>query len=239
MQVVILCGGQGTRLRPKTEEIPKPLIPIGERPILWHLMKVYARHGHKDFILCLGHLGEMIREYFSKPENVEPGWNIEFADTGVGSTKAERLLKVRDLIKGENFLLAYGDDLSSVNINEIVDCHVKNNKIVTLMAINPVSQFGIIEIDGSDAVTNFKEKPKLSHWINAGYYVFNKRIFDYLQPDFELEKEPLEKLAAENQIVAFKFDGFFKTMNTLKDVLEFNNMWDSGELKEILYPNES
>jgi glucose-1-phosphate cytidylyltransferase len=239
MQVVILCGGQGTRLRPKTEELPKPLIPIGEKPILWHLMKTYSRHGHKDFILCLGHLGEKIREYFSKPENVEQDWNIEFADTGVNSTKAERLLKVRDLINDDNFLLAYGDDLSSVNINEVVDCHVKSNKVVTLMAINPVSQFGIIEIDGNDAVTNFKEKPKLSHWINAGYYVFNKKIFDYLQPDFELEKEPLEKLANENQIVAFRFDGFFKTMNTLKDVIELNEMWDSGELKKTLYPSES
>ena len=238
MQVVIFCGGQGTRCWPATETTPKPLISVGDKPILWHLMKTYAMHGHKDFVLCLGYLGEKIREYFSNPENVEAGWNIQFVDTGVSSTKGERLLRVKDFVKDDNFLLAYGDDLSDVDINKMVDAHVKGGKVVTLMTINPESQFGILEMDGDDVV-KFKEKPKLDHWINAGYYVVNRKIFNYLSPDVELEGEPFEKLAAERQIAAVKFDGFFKTMNTLKDVMEFNSMWNSGELKKILYHSES
>jgi glucose-1-phosphate cytidylyltransferase len=183
-------------------------------------------------------LGDKIKEYFSKPENKEPDWNVQMVDTGLKSTKGERLLKVQNLIKDDNFLLAYGDDLSDVDINKIIDFHRKNGKIVTLMTINPVSQFGIIEIDKNNVVVKFKEKPRLDHWINAGYYVMNRKIFGYLKPEYELEGESFEKLAQERQIIAFKFDGFFKTMNTLKDVIEFNKMWESGELKRVLYPNE-
>jgi glucose-1-phosphate cytidylyltransferase len=222
---------------PQTETLPKPLIPVGERPILWHLMNTYSKCGHTDFILCAGYMWEKIRDYFSKPGNTEPGWNVRVVDTGTKSTKGERLLKVKDMVKDEIFLLAYGDDLSDVDINKIVEFHGKAGKIVTLMTINPVSQFGVIEME-DDLVVKFKEKPKLSQWINAGYYVMNRKIFDYLSPSVELEGEPFERLAKERQIAAFKFDGFFKTMNTLKDVIEFNKMWESGELKKILYPSE-
>lgn len=238
MQVVIFCGGKATRLRPYSDELPKALIQIGDRPILWHLMKIYSRHGHNDFILCLGYLGNTIREYFQNPENREADWNITFVDTGEDSNKAERLRRVKDFIKEDNFLVAYGDDLSNVNINDVVKFHLDNNRIVTLTAVNPMSQFGIVELNGNE-VTQFKEKPKLDHWTNGGYFVFNKKIFDYLRSDWELEKEVFEKLVSEKQIVAFKHSGFWMTMNTLKDVIELNELWSNGELKRILYHKET
>lgn len=235
MQVVILCGGKGIRLWPMTEKIPKPLIPIGDRPILWHIMKKYSQQGHKDFILCLGHLGNKIKDYFQNPENVENDWNITFVDTGLNSNKAERLRRIQKFIMDDNFFVAYGDDLSDVDVNEVLKFHKKNNKIVTLTAVNPVSNFGILEINGNTEVAKFKEKPRLNHWINGGYFVFNKRIFNFLKEGWDLEKDVFEDLTEKRQIVAFKHDGFWMYMNTLKDVNELNEMWKSGELQKIIY----
>ena len=234
MQVVIFCGGKGTRLRPYTEDLPKPMIPIGDKPILWHIMKIYSQYGHKDFILCLGHFGKKIREYFIDKKNIERDWYITFVDTGLDSTKGERLRKVKNLIKDDNFFVVYGDDLSDVNINEVLDFHKKNNKIVTLTAINPISHFGILEMNG-DEIINFKEKPKLDHWVNGGYFVFNKKIFDYLKDGWDLEKETFEQLVKEKQINAFKHKGFWMTMNTFKDFIELKELWDKEELQNILY----
>jgi glucose-1-phosphate cytidylyltransferase len=234
MQVVILCGGKGTRLRPYTEDLPKAMIPIGEKPIVWHIMKTYSQHGHKDFILCLGHMGKKIREYFEKKNNIEKDWHITFVDTGLDSTKGERLKKVRDLIKDDDFFVVYGDDLSDVDVNEVLNFHKKNNKIATLTAINPISQFGILEMNENEIIS-FKEKPKLEHWINGGYFVFNKKIFDYLKDGWDLEKETFEQLVKERQINAFKHDGFWMTMNTFKDIIELKELWDKGELQNILY----
>ena len=234
MQVVIFCGGEGTRLRPYTEDLPKPMIPVGNRPILWHIMKIYSQHGHKDFILCLGYLGEKIREYFQNKKNIEKDWYITFVDTGLDSTKGDRLRKVKDFIKDDNFFVVYGDDLSDVNVNEVLDFHKKNNKIVTLTAINPIYQFGILELNDNEIIS-FKEKPKLEHWINGGYFVFNKKIFDYLKDNWDLEKETFEKLVKEGQINAFKHNGFWMTMNTFKDVIELNELWYKGKLQNILH----
>jgi len=235
MQVVILCGGGGTRLLPKTEKIPKPLIPIGGKPIIWHIMKVYSHFGHKDFILCLGYLGNKIREYFQNPENVEENWNITFVDTGLKTTKGERLRRVKDYIKNEIFLVSYGDDLSDVNINDVIKFHKKNNKIATLTTVNPICHFGVIETNDNNEIIGFKEKPKLEYWINGGYFVFNKKIFDYMEEDWDLEKETFEALAKDRQISAFKHTGFWNSMNTLKDAMELNEMWKRNELKKILW----
>jgi len=234
MQVVILCGGKGTRLLPKTEEIPKPLINLGGKPILWYIMKIYSKHGHKDFILCLGHLGDKIRKYFQNPENVEKDWDIRFIDTGLENSKGERLRKVKDYIKGDTFLVSYGDDLSDVNINEVIDFHKKNDKIATLTAINPIFQYGVLDTNDNDEIIGFKEKPKLEHWINGGYFVFSKKIFDYIEEGWDLERETFEALAKERQISAFKHTGFWKSMNTLKDTIELNEMWEKNDLKKIL-----
>jgi len=225
MQVVILCGGKGTRLSELTEEIPKPLVEVGDKPILHHLMNLYAKAGHKDFILCLGYKGDKIKEHFKDNKD----WNIDFVDTGEDSNKAERLMKVKDKIKDDNFLLSYGDDLSDVDINKVIELHKEKNKIVTLTAVQLQSPFGVLEINNNQEVTEFKEKPKLPNLMNGGFYVMKKEIFDHIKEGDDLEKETFKGLAKKNQISAFKHSGFWKSMNTLKDVIELNELYEEGD----------
>jgi glucose-1-phosphate cytidylyltransferase len=225
-QVVILCGGKGTRLKELTEEIPKPLIEIGGKPILWHIMKIYSHYGFNDFILCLGYKGEKIKEYFKDHHN---SWNIQYIETGEDSLKSERLKQVKPLIKDENFLLAYGDDVSDVNLKEVFNFHLKNKKIATITACPLYSQFGILEINEKDEITEFKEKPRIENlWFNGGFMVLNKDIFNYLDKG-ELEKEVFSFLSKEKQIQAFKHNGFWKSMNTFKETKELNDLWDSNK----------
>jgi len=224
MEVVILCGGKGTRLSEYTQDMPKPLIEIGGKPILMHLMKFYASFGHKDFVLCLGYKGKNIEEYF---KNIKD-WNIKFVDSGENSNKAERLMKAKDHIKNDTFLVSYGDDLSDVNIKEAITFHNKKNKIVTLTAVPFISPFGVLELNAKDEVVRFKEKPKLDYFINGGFYVMNKKVFGFIKQGYDLEKETFEDLVKQNQIVAFRHNGFWKSMNTLKDVLELNELYSKG-----------
>lgn len=226
MQAVILCGGKGTRMGEYTQSIPKPMIEVGGKPILMHLMELYAGFGHKEFILCLGYKAEIIEKYFKGNKECS-GWHIEFAHTGEGSNKAERLLKVKDKIKAA-FLLSYGDDISDVDINEVIRFHNAKKKIVTLTAVPLISPFGIIELNKSNEVTRFREKPKLEHFMNGGFYVMQKKVFGYIKPGYDLEKEAFEELAKDRQIAAFKHDGFWKSMNTLKDAIELNEMYDQS-----------
>lgn len=218
---------------PRTEEVPKPLIYVGDRPILWHIMKLYSKHGHKDFILLLGFKGKMIEDYFSDPDNREPDWNIVFLDTGIKTGKGERILMSKDLINGDKFLLAYGDDLCSVDINEVIDFHEANNKMVTLTSVKLTSNFGIVDMDNTGTVRQFKEKPTLDYWISGGYLVMNKEVLDHIGPGMD-ETDAFELLAKRGQVQAFKFDGFWKTMNTIKDMQVLNDMWKSGELQKEL-----
>jgi len=224
MQVVILCGGKGTRLSEYTEQIPKPLIEIGGKPILSHIMEMYAGFGHKEFILCLGYKGDKIKDYFKD----EKRFKIHFVDTGVNTNKGERILAARSLIKDENFFVAYGDDLSDVNIKKLQEFHLKNGKIVTLTAVQLESPFGIIEINKNNEVTKFKEKPKLEHFMNGGFYIFNKKIFGFITKGQDLEKDVLENLSKEKMVSAFIHKGFWKSMNTLKDVIELNEMFSKN-----------
>ena len=224
MEVVILCGGKGTRLNEYTQSIPKPLIEIGKKPILMHLMEFYASYGHKDFILCLGYKGEKIKEFFKNNKD----WKIEFVDTGEDSNKAERLAKVENMIKNDMFIVSYGDDLCDVNLNELKKFHNAKKKIVTLTAVPMISPFGIIELDSNNEVVSIVEKPKLKSLMNGGFYIMKKRVFDYIKPGFDLEKEVFDDLVRHKQIAAFKHDGFWKSMNTLKDVMELNEMHDAG-----------
>ena len=224
MSVIILCGGKGTRMWPSTKEIPKPMAEIGGKPLLWHLMKMYAHHGFTDFILCLGYLSEQILNYFV---NNEEGWNIQFVFTGLDVDKSQRLLAVKDHIKTETFLVSYGDDLSNVNVKELVNFHNSHDKLVTLTSVPLYSQFGVLDMEGHE-VQSFREKPRIEeYWINGGFFVFNKDIFNYLHLG-ELEDEVFKKLAEDKQIAAHKFDGFWKGMNTSKDCQEFNKLFDSG-----------
>ena len=227
MQVIVLCGGKGTRLSEYTEEIPKPLINVGHKPILWHLVNIYKKFGHKDFIFCLGYKGDKIKEYFQNEKDV----NIEFIDTGLETNKAERIQKVKHLIKDDDFFVTYGDDLSDVDLKKLLEFHKKNKKIVTLTAVNPESQYGILELNNKDEVIGFKEKPKLDNFINGGFYIFNKKIFKCMKKGYDLESNILRDLAKNKQIAAFRHKGFWKSMNTLKDVIELNELYKKGQLK--------
>ncbi len=234
MKVVILCGGKGTRLSEKTEEIPKPLVEIGDRPILWHIMKIYSHYGFKEFVLLLGYKGEKIEEYFSKSRNIEKDWKIHFADTGLDANKAERINQVKDIVmedKDENFFLAYGDDVSDVDVKKILESHKKSRKIVTLTAVNLMSPYGILEVDENNDITEFIEKPMLDHWINGGFFVINKKIFRHMKKGWEIENEVFEELVKEKGIAAFKHRGFWKSMNTLKDTIDLNELWKNNDAK--------
>lgn len=246
MQVVILCGGKGTRLREYTEEIPKSLVEVGGKPILWHIMKIYSYYGFNDFILCLGYKKEKIKEYFAQrhwrdnnftlKDNkielhscTEEDWKIIFVDTGQDSSKSERLAKVKDYIEGDTFLVAYGDDVCDVNVGQVVEKHNSHGKVATLTAIPLYSQFGILETNEKGEIVTFKEKPRLEKmWFSGGFFIFNRKIFDYLNKG-ELENEVFESLAAERQIVAYHHDSFWKCMNTFKDVQELNECWEKGK----------
>ena len=224
MKVVVLCGGKGTRLSEYTGKIPKPLIEVGNKPILWHIVQMYKSHGFNDFIFCLGYKGDMIKKYFSREKVAD----IQFLDTGVDSNKTERILKAKSLIKDDDFFVTYGDDLSDVDLQKLYRLHRKSKSTVTLTAVNLESPFGILEFDKKGKVTGFREKPKLEHFMNGGFYVFSREIFKHLDPKKDLEKENFSKLAKKGKITAYRHNGFWKSMNTLKDVIELNEMYEKG-----------
>lgn len=223
MKTVILCGGRGTRLGEHGATVPKALINIGGKPIIWHLLKYYAHFGHQDFILCLGFLGNKIKHYLT--ENKED-WQITFAETGLDTNTGGRIKRIEKYLNGENdFFVTYGDGLANVDIKMLFDFHKTHSKTATLTAVHPFSTFGLIKFDDENAVTEFQEKPRLKEWVNGGFFVFNRQIFDYLDEDCILEREPLENLANERQLIAFQHTGFWKCMDTFKDNLEFNQLW--------------
>ena len=229
MQVVILCGGKGTRMGSLTTETPKPLLKVGDKAVLWHLLKRFSSFGHNEFILCLGYLGDQIQEYFSQTENREKNWKIHFVDTGLESTKSERIMKIQHLITEENFLLSYGDDLSAVDVPALTNFHLQHGKAVTLTSVPLYSNFGVLELNEKNQVKKFREKPRLSeYWINGGFYVCNKEVLQHLHKG-EFEEKVLPELANREEVVAFKFEGFWKSMNTNKDVLEFNQLVEQSK----------
>lgn len=225
MKTVILCGGRGTRLRELTEQIPKPLVEVGGRPILWHIMKIYAHHGFNDFVLALGYKGGLIREYFERDSN---GWNIEFADTGLDTNTGGRIKKVQDLIVDGQFMATYGDGVSNIPLNKLVSHHNSTGALATITCIKPRSQFGVVEVDDRGLVSAFAEKPLLPFWVNGGFFVFNRGVFDFIGENDTLEREVFERLASGRRIAAFKFDGFWNCMDTFKDVQSLNDLWNSG-----------
>jgi glucose-1-phosphate cytidylyltransferase len=220
MKVVILCGGKGTRMG--NDELPKALFTIGNRPILWHIMNIYAHYGFSDFILCLGYEGNKIRDYFAKIRNLK----ITFVDTGLNTNTAGRISRIRNYIKEEDFLATYGDGLADIGLLRLVNFHKSHQKIATITAVKPCSPFGIVGIDShTNTVTHFEEKPVLDHWINGGFFVFNRKIFNYLDKDDVLEKDTFRRLVRDRQLCAFKHRGFWKCMDTYKDSLELNELW--------------
>jgi glucose-1-phosphate cytidylyltransferase len=228
MKVVILCGGKGTRLREETEYRPKPLVDIGGRPILWHIMMGYASFGFDEFVLCLGYKGEMIKEYFGADEF--SGWKITFADTGEETNTGGRVKRVEPYVDGERFLCTYGDGVSDVDIRALVAFADKKKKIAVMTGVHPWSKYGQLKVDDDCIVEEFIEKPKLHDYINGGFFVFDRRLFDYLDDDCVLEHAPFERLAAEREIALYKHEGFWHSMDTYKDYEELNAYAEQGPL---------
>lgn len=251
LKVVLLAGGQGTRLREETEFRPKPLVEVGGRPILWHIMKHYDHYGFRDFVVCLGYRGNMIKEYFLNYEafsndfsiflgrehrivyhdaHGEQNFQVTLAETGLDAMTGGRVKRVEKYIDGDTFMVTYGDGLSDVSIQALLDFHHHHGRLATVTTVRPVSRFGILEVADDGKVMSFSEKPQLDGWVNAGFFVFSKRIFDYLdRDDCVLEREPLERLAHEGQLVAYRHTGFFFAMDTYREYKYLNEVWDSGK----------
>ena len=257
MKVVILAGGFGTRLSEETGVRPKPLVEIGEMPILWHIMKMYAAYGHNDFIICCGYKGYMIKEFFSNyylkssdvtfdlknnkmelhSNSVEP-WKVTLIDTGDNSMTGGRVKRVKDYIGNETFFLTYGDGVSDVNIKELLKFHKEQKTYATLTAVQPPGRYGAFNLESKQKlITSFREKPTgddSEHgqevaWINGGFFVLEPEIFDYIEGDLTVwERDPMEKLATENQLSAYKHAGFWQSMDSLRDKQVLVEIWESG-----------
>jgi glucose-1-phosphate cytidylyltransferase len=225
MKVVILAGGYGTRISEESHLLPKPMIEIGGKPILWHIMKIYLAHKIDDFVICLGYKGEKIKEYFEQFDSKL--WNVQLIDTGLNTMTGGRLKRIQDKID-DTFCVTYGDGLSDVNLNNLITFHKEKKSLATLTAIHPPERFGVLNLSG-DYVKEFHEKHTgESSWINGGFFVFEPEIFDYLQNDSTvLERTPLETLAKEQKLAAFKHNGFWHPMDTLRDKKHLEDLWTS------------
>ena len=226
MKAVILAGGYGTRISEESYLKPKPMIEIGGKPILWHILKTYSKYDINEFVICCGYKGEQIKEYFSKLDSTS--WDIQLVDTGLDTLTGGRLKRIQDHID-DTFCVTYGDGLSDIDISRLISFHKEKNILATLTAIHPPERFGVLNLSG-DYVTEFHEKHSgVDSWINGGFFVFEPGIFDYLQDDLTvLEKTPLETLAKEKKLTAFKHNGFWYPMDTQRDKKHLENLWSSN-----------
>jgi glucose-1-phosphate cytidylyltransferase len=250
MKVVILAGGFGTRLSEETHLKPKPMVEIGQKPILWHIMKIYSHYGYNDFIICLGYKGYLIKEYFANyflhqsditiniknnsikvHQNAAEPWQVTLIDTGEKTMTGGRVKRVQKYINNETFMLTYGDGVSDIDINKLLAYHRSHGKLVTLTSSQPSGRFGTLHLDKKDNVRSFHEKPAGDGaWVNAGFFVMESAVFDYIEGDeTTLEREPLEELAREGQLVAYRHRSFWKPMDTLRDKMELESLWNSGK----------
>jgi glucose-1-phosphate cytidylyltransferase len=227
MKTVILAGGLGTRLGEDTALRPKPMVEIGGRPMLWHIMSLYAGYGYREFVVAAGYKGEVIRQYF---DTASADWTVDVADTGGETLTGGRLKRLRDLVADGTFMVTYGDGLSNINISDLVAFHRSHGKLATVSAVHPPARFGEMELDGS-CVAKFSEKPQTRvGWINGGFFVFEPGVLDFIEgDDSSLEKDALEQLAAHGNLMAFKHDGFWQPMDTLREKLSLQELWDSGK----------
>ncbi len=250
MKVVILAGGLGTRLSEETSLKPKPMVEIGGMPILWHIMKIYSAHGFNEFVICLGYKGYLIKEYFTNyflhksdvtidmtnnsvkvhDSQAEP-WKITLVDTGINSMTGGRIKRIAHHINNETFMLTYGDGVGNIDIKKLLEHHRENNKLCTVTAVQPSGRFGSLNLNDNNAVISFLEKPKGDgSWINGGFFVCEPKVMDYIENDASIwEREPLEKIASEKQMTAFKHEGFWKPMDTLRDKHELEADWEANK----------
>ena len=232
MKIVILAGGFGTRLAEETDNTPKPMVKIGGRPIIWHIMNIYAHWGHSDFIVACGYKEKAFRDYFT---NILPGsenppdWKVQCVDTGLKTMTGGRLLRLKDKVSDAPFMVTYGDGLGNVNLGRLLDFHRSHGKLATVTAVRPPARFGCLELD-NNRVTNFAEKaPASAGWINGGFFVFQPGVLDFITDDsIKLEAEPLTDLAKQEQLMAFKHEGYWKPMDTLREKRELENDWQTG-----------
>lgn len=254
MKVVILCGGKGSRLREETEYRPKPMVPIGDRPILWHIMKLYAHHGHRDFVLCLGYKGNMIRDYFRNywwqtgamtltlgreptvefhDRHDEEDWRITLVDTGEDTMTAGRIRRIERFLGDDtDFLLTYGDGVGDVDISAAIAFHKTHGKILTVTAVHPPGRFGEMGLTDGDRVSEFNEKPQAEGgWINGGFFVANRRMFGYLgdSDSMMFEQDPIRAIAADRELMAFRHRGFWHPMDTFAEFTYLNGLWIKGQ----------
>ena len=249
MKAVILCGGLGTRLREQTEFRPKPMVEVGGKPILWHIMKTFAHHGITEFVVCIGYKGEVIKEYFLDYEarnndftitlgrshdlefhdqHLESDWRVTVADTGHDTQTGGRVKRVQRYVGDERFMVTYGDGVADVDIGQLVAFHEAHGKAATLTSVRPLSRFGVLDLEGGGAVRDFREKPQVDGWVNAGWFVFEPSVFDYLNDDCVLEQAPLEALAKDGELMAYRHDGFWQPMDTYRESKLLNDLWDTG-----------
>ena len=250
MKVVLFCGGLGTRIREFSESIPKPMVPIGHHPILWHVMQYYSQYGHQDFILCLGYKANVIKEYFLNykqtansdciisdfGQKIEilgerpPDWRITLVDTGTWRNIGERLLAVKHIVRDEEIFLAnYSDGLTNAPLDEMIDRFKKSNKIGCFIAIHPPISFHLAEFDGADSV-RLRSSQESEIWINGGYFIFRNKIFDFIQDGEELVVQPFERLTAGGHLMAYKYEGFWRAMDTLRDRQLLEDMGEHGDM---------
>lgn len=248
MKVVLLAGGLGTRLREETDIKPKPMVEIGGHPIIWHIMKTYAHFGHKDFVVCAGYKGEVIKNWFANfrilnsdftvnfneelaltfhSQLEESGWSVTIADTGASTMTGGRIKQIQKYVGDESFLCTYGDGLADIDLEALLKFHKSHGKIATLTTVKPVSRFGVVEVSPDDQVRAFEEKPQATSSINGGFFVFEPEIFNYLGVNSVLEQEPLRKLAADGELMAFHHEGFWQPMDTYREQQMLNEMWQS------------
>ncbi|MCL6090737.1 MAG: glucose-1-phosphate cytidylyltransferase [Candidatus Thermoplasmatota archaeon] len=250
MKVVILAGGYGTRLSEETDIRPKPMVEIGGKPILWHIMKIYSSQGFNDFIVCLGYKGEIIKKYFSDlylqssdftldthsgeftiHDNRRPSWRVSLIDTGINTLTGGRLLRVKNLINEDTFMMSYGDGVSNIELDKLLSFHKTHGRTATLTAVRPPARFGILDIKQTGQVRSFHEKPDGDGtWINGGFFVLNKNVFNYIGNDEPyFEDYPLQNLSKEGQLYAYKHNGFWRPMDTMSDKRLLENLWVKGQ----------
>ena len=225
--VVILCGGRGTRLREHTQSIPKPLVEIGGRPILWHVIRIYADQGFDRFVLCLGHKGELI-EQFVRNDGLPEGLTIDCVDTGEETPTGGRIARVRERIEAGRFCATYADGVADIDLHELLRFHADHGALGTMTVVQPELQFGVARLNGEGVVQGFEEKPQFDGWINGGFFVFEPQALDYIHEDSTLEREPLENLANDGQLRAYRHTGFWDCMDTYKDAILLNDLWEAG-----------